>query len=211
MTRLVLVDDHVILREGLGAVLRNAGHEIVGESADPDAAFDIIASTQPDAVLLDINLGGRTGIDLLTRLRDEGQPTPTVMLTMSAAPRHVMQCLRLGALGYVLKGAPASELLLAIDAAIAGKRHVAPELVDAADDVRLETSGGNPFDALSPREREIVLMVVNGGSSAAIGQSLSLSPKTVDTYRSRLSAKLGVGDVPSLVRLAVKHRLIDAD
>ena len=161
--------------------------------------------------MLDINLGGRSGIELLTRLREADLRIPTVMLTMSAAPRHVMQCLRLGALGYVLKGAPASELLLAIDAAIAGRRHVAPELVDAADDAYPENTSDNPFDALSPREREIVLRVVSGGSSAAIGQALSLSPKTVDTYRSRLSAKLGVSDVPSLVRLAIRHGVIDAD
>lgn len=209
MSRLYLVDDHAIVREGLRAVLEAAGHRVIGESADPVRALADLARDPPDLALVDLSLGERSGLELLAELQRRALPVRCIVLTMSAQPHHVGEAMRRGALSYVLKGSPTSELLRAIDAAMQGRRHLAPEVANlAVEGLTVESEHG--FALLSPRERQIVSMVVRGQSSASIGQALHLSPKTVDTYRSRLMNKLGVGDVPALVRLAIRHGLIEA-
>jgi DNA-binding NarL/FixJ family response regulator len=210
MSRLYLVDDHQIMREGLRALLEARGHTVVGESADPTEALADLLRLQPDALLLDLNLGGRSGLELQAELQRRRSPIRTVVLTMSAQPHQVAEALRLGASAYVLKGSPASELMAAIDAAVHGKRFLGADVADLALDALTQQQGPDPLSLLSPRERQIILMVVEGHSSSAIGTTLHLSPKTVATYRSRLMKKLAVGDVPSLVRLAVHCKLIDA-
>lgn len=211
MSRIYLVDDHVILRDGLRAVLEAAGHTVLGESADPTTALGELLRLEPDLLLLDLSLGERNGFELLNELHRRELPLRCIVLTMSAQPRHVAEAMRLGAAGYVLKGSPGGELLRAIDTVMQGRRHLGPEVAELA--VQALTSGGavDLLAELSPRERQIITMVVKGASSTAIGQQLHLSPKTVDTYRSRLMAKLGVGDLPALVRLAIRTGLIDAD
>ncbi len=208
MSRLYLVDDHAIVREGLRAVLEAAGHRVIGESADPVLALADLARDPPDVALVDLSLGERSGLELLAELQRRSLPVRCIVLTMSAQPHHVGEAMRRGALSYVLKGSPTTELLRAIDAATQGRRHLAPEVANLAVEA-LTVGSDDGFATLSPRERQIVAMVVRGQSSASIGQALHLSPKTVDTYRSRLMNKLGVGDVPSLVRLAIRHGLID--
>ncbi len=209
MTRIYLVDDHAIVREGLRAVLTAHGHDVVGEAADAATAIDGIVRLEPEVVLLDLGLEGRSGLDLLARLQQRRCAARVVVLTMSSQPRHVAEAWRLGAAAYVLKGSHASSVRQAIAAAQHGKRFLDPAL--AALGVTL-SAGAAPADALatlSLREREVLLLVVDGHSSATIGARLHLSPKTVDTYRSRLMQKLGVGDLASLVRLAVREGLID--
>ncbi len=210
MSRLYLVDDHAIVREGLRAVLEAAGHRVIGESADPQRAVADLARDPPDVVLVDLSLGERSGLELLAELQRRALPVRCIVLTMSAQPHHVGEALRRGALSYVLKGSPTSELLRAIDAAVQGRRHLSPEVANLAVEALAVEGEDGGLEILSPRERQIVLMVVRGQSSAAIGQALHLSPKTVDTYRSRLMNKLGVGDVPALVRLAIRQGLIEA-
>lgn len=211
MSRIYLVDDHVILRDGLRAVLEAAGHTVLGESADPTTALGELLRLEPDLLLLDLSLGERSGFELLGELHRRELPLRCIVLTMSAQPRHVAEAMRLGASGYVLKGSAGGELLRAIDNVMQGRRHLGPEVAELA--VQALTSGGavDLLAELSPRERQIITMVVKGASSTMIGQQLHLSPKTVDTYRSRLMAKLGVGDLPALVRLAIRTGLIDAD
>lgn len=211
MTKLYLVDDHAIVREGLRGVLELAGHEIVGESGDPVVALDGIRRVAPDIVLVDVHLGARSGIDLLQELRRRELPVRSIVLSMSAQPRHVAEALRAGALGYVLKGSPSADLLAAIDAVAAGRTHLGSEVAQLAVTGLTAQPGDDPVAALSPRERQIVVQVVRGRSSAAIAEELHLSPKTVETYRSRLMAKIGVGDTPALVRWAIRHRLVDVD
>jgi two-component system invasion response regulator UvrY len=209
MTRLYLVDDHQLMREGLRALLEVRGHEIVGESADPTEALADLMRLRPDVLLLDLNLGGRSGFELLAELQRRRLPTRCVVLTMSAQPRHVAEALRMGASSYVLKGSAGAELMRAIDASVQGKKHLGADVADLALQVLTQPDEEDPLATLSPRERQIISMVVLGQSSAEIGQTLHLSPKTVATYRSRLMAKLGVTDVPGLVRLAVRYKLID--
>ncbi len=210
MSRLYLVDDHLIVREGLRAVLEAAGHVVVGESAQPTSALAELARLTPEVVLLDLSIGERSGFEVLAEVQRRALPLRCIVLTMSSQPRHVAEALRLGALGYVLKGSPASELLRAIASVLDGCRYLSAEVAELAAQAVAGTPGEDAFATLSPRERQIVAMVVQGRTSASIGQQLHLSPKTVDTYRSRLMTKLGVGDVPALVRLAIRHGLIEA-
>jgi len=211
MTRLYLVDDHQIMREGLRALLQALGHEVVGESADPTQALADIQRLGAEVLLLDLNLGGRSGLELLAELQRRRLPVRCVVLTMSAQPHHVAEALRLGANAYVLKGSSGSELLAAIEAAVQGRRHLGPEVAELAIQVLTHAEDADPLQALSPRERQIIVMVVTGQSSTEIGAALHLSPKTVATYRSRLMGKLGVDDVPGLVRFAIRHKLIDSE
>jgi DNA-binding NarL/FixJ family response regulator len=209
MTQVYLVDDHQIMREGLRALLQAWGHTIVGESADPTQALADIQRLKPEILLLDLNLEGRSGFELLAEMQRRHVATRCIVLTMSAQPRNVAEALRMGALGYVLKGSAGSELAKAIEAAVQGKRHLGADVADLAVQSFTHHEDADPLATLSPRERQIIEMVVRGRSSAEIGTELHLSPKTVATYRSRLMAKLGVGDVPGLVRLAIRCKLVD--
>lgn len=209
MSDIYLVDDHRILREGLRAVLEAAGHRVVGESDHPGTALGDLQRLQPTLLLLDLSLGDRSGFELLTELSKRELPTRAIVLTMSAQPHHVAEALRLGAAGYVLKGSPSSELLRAIDSVAQGKRHLGSEVAELAVQALSGAPAADPLATLSPRERQIIAMVVRGASSAAIGEQLHLSPKTVDTYRSRLMQKLGVPDLAALLRFAVRSGLID--
>lgn len=208
MSRVYLVEDHQIMRDGLRALLEVRGHTVVGESADPTEALADLLRLAPEVLLLDLNLGGRSGLELQAELQRRHLPVRTVVLTMSAQPHQVAEALHLGVSAYLLKGSPASELMEAIELAVKGKKFLGANVADLALEA-LTQPDDDPLSLLSPRERQTVLMVVQGKSSAAIGETLHLSPKTVATYRCRLMKKLGVSDVPSLVRLAMRHKLID--
>ena len=199
-----------MLRDGLRVVLQGAGHAVCGETVDITQALADIHRLVPDVLLLDLNLGTRSGFELLTELQRRKSSVRTVVLTMSAQPRHVAEALQLGASAYVLKGASASELLKAIDAVMQRRRFLGTDVAELAVQGLNERDGGDALNSLSVRERQIITMVVRGGSSAEIGAQLHLSPKTVDSYRSRLMAKIGVTDVPALVRFAIRTGLVDA-
>jgi two-component system, NarL family, invasion response regulator UvrY len=208
MSRLFLIDDHIIMREGLKALLESVGHEVVGESAEPTPAVAAISRLQPDIVLLDLSLGNRSGFEVLAEVTRRKLATRVIMLTMSSQPRHVAEAMRLGAWGYVLKGAESAQLLHAIETVSAGQKYLgAGEAALAVEGFTEDKPEG--LDLLSPRERQILVMVARGSTSASIGEELHLSPKTVDTYRSRLMAKLGLNDIAGVVRWALQHGLVD--
>lgn len=209
MTRIYLVDDHLIVRAGLRALLEGAGHTVVGESADITQALAEVNRIEPQVILLDLHLDGRSGFEVLAELQRRSQSARVIVLSMSDQPRNVAEALRMGASGYVLKGAASVELLAAVDAVALGRRYLGEGLTDIA--VQGLTTDAERGNTLSPRERQILVMVARGKSSAAIGEELHLSPKTVDTYRSRLMGKLELADVPALVRWAIREQLIDLD
>lgn len=210
MSRLYIVDDQLLLRDGLHALLEGAGHTVVGEGAEPTQVVAEAQQRQAEVMLLDLGLGERSGFEVLQELKRRGSAVRAIIVTMSSQPRHVAEAVRLGAAGYVLKDSGAAELLQAIDAVTAGRRFFGPQVADLALQALADDAPPDPFSTLSPRERQIVTMVVNGMSSAAIGTELHLSPKTVDTYRSRIMTKLGVNGVTALVRLAVREGLIES-
>lgn len=209
MSRIYIVDDQLILRDGLQALLESAGHQVVGASSEPTRALAEAQQTQTEVMILDLGLGERSGFEVLQELRRRGSSVRAVVLTMSAQPRDVAEAVRLGAAGYVLKDAGAAELLLAIETVGAGRRYFGPLVADLALQALTSDAPPDPFATLSPRERQIVTMVVNGMSSATIGTQLHLSSKTVDTYRSRIMTKVGVSGLAGLVRLAVREGLVE--
>lgn len=207
MARIYLIDDHPIVRAGLSALLQGAGHSIVGEGDDITQALSEVNRLAPDILMLDLNLDGRSGFEVLAEMQRRQLSTKVIVLSMSDQPRDVAEALRMGAAGYVLKGSASVELVTAVDAVTQGRRYLGEGLTDiAVQGLTTDTDRGN---TLSPRERQILVMVASGKSSAAIGEQLHLSPKTVDTYRSRLMAKLELGDVPALVRWAIREKLIE--
>jgi DNA-binding NarL/FixJ family response regulator len=207
MARIYLIDDHPIVRAGLSALLQGAGHTIVGEGEDVTQAVSEVNRLAPDVLMLDLHLDGRSGFEVLAEMQRRQMSTRVIVLSMSDQPRDVAEALRLGASGYVLKGSASVELVAAVEAVQKGRRF----LGEGLDDIALQglTSDADRGNTLSPRERQILVMVASGKSSAAIGDELHLSPKTVDTYRSRLMAKLELADVPALVRWAIREKLID--
>ena len=211
MSDIYLIDDHAMVRDGLRAALEDAGHHVVGESDQPTQALSEVLRLSPGVVLLDLHLGQRSGFEVLEQLQKRKSTARTIVLTMSAQPRHVAEALRLGAAGYVLKGSPASEVLKAVEAVAAGRKHLGPEVAQLAIEVMALDAEPTPIEALSGRERQVIQLVVRGLTSVAISEQLHLSRKTVESYRSRIMAKLGVHDVPALVRLAIREGLISAD
>lgn len=205
--RVLLADDHVLLREGLRALLgANPGITVVAEVGDGREALRRSEELKPDVLVMDVSMPVLNGIEAAQLVRERCPRTQVVMLSMHSSTEHLFRALRAGALGYVLKESAATEVIAAVQAAHAGQRYLSPALRDAA-----ATAGGaerpGPLDSLSVRERQVLQLVVEGKSSAAIARIVHLSPKTVETYRSRLMKKLGVPDVPSLVKFAIQHGL----
>lgn len=211
MADIFLVDDHTLMRDGLRALLQARGHRVVGEASTLAEASAALPTLTAPLMLLDLNLGAGSGMALLAEMQERQHPTRVIVLTMSAQPRHVAQAQRLGALGYVLKGAAADELLRAIEHGLQGRPYLSPEVAGLASQGQGLAGQDRDVSDLSARERQILLLVVEGHSSTTIGAQLGLSPKTVDSYRARLMAKLAVPDVTALVRLALREGLISSD
>ncbi|HET8871114.1 MAG TPA: response regulator transcription factor [Aquabacterium sp.] len=212
MAALYLVDDHVMLREAFRNVLTNRGHEVVGEADDPIAALNEIQRLRPDVVLLDLGLGNRSGFELLAEMQQRQVSSKVIVLTMMAQARHVGDAVRHGAYGYVLKGGPLEDLLLAIQQVMAGHKHFVGEVAELLTQAVMQPRSDQALlESLSSRERQVLIQVVRGQSSVEIGEAFHLSPKTVDSYRSRLMGKLGASDVTALVRFAIRSGLISAD
>lgn len=207
MTTVYLVDDHALMRDALTALLASHGHHVVGEAGAVDSALAEIRRVAPDVLLLDLNLGDASGLDLQAQLVRRHVPVKTIVLAVDAQAHQVAEAQRLGVAGFVFKGASGQTLLRTLEVVGRVGRCWEPRA-----QALLERAGqASRMSLLSPREVQIVQLVVRGWSSTAIGERLSLSPKTVDTYRSRLMAKLDMNDLPSLVRLAIREGLIGLD
>lgn len=211
MADLYLVDDHTLMRDAMRSVLEKNGHRVVGETGEPGAAMADLERLRPEVVLLDLRLDHRSGLAVLKHVRRRGLPSQVIVLTMSNNPMDVAEALRLGAQGYVLKESASVELLDAIAAVASGKRYLCKRASALAVEGLMSRSSSSAVNALSAREKEVILRVVRGETSAAIAARLDISPKTVESYRGRIMAKLGVNDIPALVRLAVREGLIGLD
>jgi DNA-binding NarL/FixJ family response regulator len=204
-----LVDDQRILREGLRALLElDGGIQVVGEAADGRAALDGILAVQPEVVLMDVTMPDLNGIDAAQILTQKAPQIKVIILSVHSDSEHVYRAFQAGAAGYLLKESAGAEVLAAVRAAKQNRRYVSPKIADA---LALRRDQRSPFESLSAREREVLQLTVTGSTSAAIAEKLNLSPKTVDTYRSRMMGKLGVQNLPELVRMAIKHGLTPAE
>ena len=216
MIRVVLVDDHHLVRQGIRALLEKAHDiEVVGEAADGREAVELVERMAPDVLVLDIAMPRLDGIQALGLVRALDVATQVVILSMYSDATLVRQALRNGARGYLLKRSVTEELLLAIRAAHRGGIYLSPSISQSlvADCLKggANAEPDSPFDRLTPREREVLQLVADGRTNAAIARLLQVSVRTVEKHRANLMAKLNVHDLPGLVRMAIRHQLVFLD
>ena len=207
--RVVLVDDHPIYREGVARTLADAGGiEVVGQAADGEAAVSVVIATRPDLVLLDISMPKGGGLPALTRIVQLDAAPKVAMLTASEEDDDLMQALRLGALGYVLKGVGAGELVEVVRGLADGQSYVSPGLAGRLL-VGMRSRGAaapaNPMEDLTKREEDILRLVALGLSNREVGQTLELQEKTVKHYMTAILQKLHVRNRVEAAMLAREH------
>jgi DNA-binding NarL/FixJ family response regulator len=206
--RIILVDDHSLVREGVGRLLEEEPDlRVVGSFDEGNAAVLFAAREEPDVAVLDVAMPRTSGIDVARRLRAVSPRTQILMLSMHERQEYVQQALWAGANGYVLKESAGEEVVAAVRAVHAGQRYLGARISLRADDRDL---GGDPLERLSAREIEVLKLVVDGNSSNEVAAALGLSPKSIDTYRSRPMTKLDVEHLPALVKLAIRRGLTSA-
>jgi DNA-binding NarL/FixJ family response regulator len=207
--KVLVVDDHGIVRDGLSVLLNaHSDMHVVGTAADGKAAVRAAAKLTPDVVIMDLALPELSGIDAILLILAAQPLIRIVVLSAWDTSEHVFRALRAGASGYVLKEGAGAEIVQAVAAVYRGHRYLSPRITGVLIDGLLgDHVALSPIESLSPREREVLHLTVTGASSADIGVRLSLSRKTVDTYRSRLMGKLGVTDLAGLIRFAVAHEM----
>lgn len=209
-TTILLADDHAIVLEGLRSFLRGqAGLKVVGDAADGREAARMAFALQPNVVVMDISMPGLNGIEATQRIREESPAVKVLILSMHSTPEHVTRALEAGARGFLLKQSVGAELLEAIRTVRDGRIYLSPAISDSMLADRFGHDGSTwtaqPLASLSLREREVLQLVVEEKSSAEIARLISLSPKTVETYRSRIMGKLKVESVVGLVKFAIRH------
>jgi DNA-binding NarL/FixJ family response regulator len=205
--RIILVDDHALVREGVSRLLEaQPDMRVVGSFGDGDAAIQFAAREEPDVAILDVALPHASGIDVARQLRDASPDTHLLVLSMHSNPEYVHQALRAGALGYVAKESAGPVLVEAVRSVHAGRRYLSESLGE--ETIRRSPQSGEERDLLgllSAREREVLRHTVEGRTIAETARRLGLSPKSVETYRSRLMTKLDIDDLPALVKFAIRH------
>ena len=207
-----IADDHSLMQEGLTHLLH--AHEdihVVGAASDGRDAVRQVSQLRPDVVVADIAMPEMNGIEATRQMLERSPETRVVILSMHSTPDHIFHALEAGARGYILKENAGGEIVKAVRAVHAGKRYLCEKAVDVLAEQATRRVGLNPLDSLSKREREILQLVAEGRSSVEIATKLSLSPKTVDTYRSRLMQKLQIHDIPGLVKFSIQHGLTTLD
>lgn len=211
--RVVLADDHGVVRLGLRALLNSApGIQVVGEASDGREALRLVDSLKPDIVIMDVSMDGMDGVAATRELARRQAPTRVLALTMHEEDAYLVPLLEAGAMGYVVKSAASSLLLSAIQTVSRGHRFVRPEAVGVLADALVRRSAHGEahqrYTSLSERERAVFLLIARGYTSAQIGDQLCISAKTSDTYRRRINVKLGINERAEYVRLALSLDLL---
>jgi DNA-binding NarL/FixJ family response regulator len=211
--RILLADDHAILRRGLRALLeRESELEVVGEAADGRETVKMAEELSPDVVVLDVTMPNLNGIEAARQICGQGKPTAVLVLSMHSDEGYVLRALRAGARGYLLKEAVESELILGIRAVASGKAYFSPEVsrLLVEDYVQGLNKRGleDRFDLLTTREREVLQLLAEGRSAKDIARLLDLSIYTVETHKSNLMQKLGLHSMAELILYAVRRGII---
>jgi len=204
------VDDHGIVREALAILIeRQSGMLVVGSVANGAEAVTVSLRLKPDLILMDLMLRDMNGTDATRRILALRPMTKIIVLSACNTTEHVVRALRAGASGYVVKAAVGAEIVKAIATVMSGEQFLSPGITPLVlGDLLSGESVRSPMESLSMRESQVLKRLVAGASSADIAANLSLSRKTVDTYRGRLMTKLGVGNRSALIRLAIEYELM---
>ena len=203
--KILVVDDHAVVREGIRRLLATISGADIHEASNSQEALTLCRSLVPDVVVLDINLDGSSGLELLRRLKSEETPARIVMFTMHSEPSYAMRALKAGAAGYVSKSADADELVTAVKKVAVGDRYL--DRLMASDLVFSSAVTEDPLHKLSNREVEILRLLGEGKSFAEIASTFGIAYKTVANSCSRLKEKLGVERTADLIRLSVERRI----
>jgi DNA-binding NarL/FixJ family response regulator len=213
MIRVLLADDHAVVRDGLRALLEaQPGIEVVGDVSNGREAVREAQRLLPDVVVMDIAMPGLNGIEATLQIQEISPPPRILILSMHSTTEHIFRALQAGARGYLLKDSAGKEVVEAVRVVHAGRRYLSQKIAATViDDYIAERHRTSPLDSLSRRERQILQLIAEGKTSAEVGAILFLSPKTVDTYRSRMMHKLGIGDLPKLVKFAIQNGITQLD
>jgi len=212
---IVLADDHEVVRQGLRAVLElQAGFHVAGEAGNGLDAVRLVEQLRPKVLVLDLMLPSLSGLEVVRQLSRRAPKTRVVILSMHRDPAYVVQALKNGAAGYVLKDASADELIKAIREAAVNRRYLSPPLSDSAVDAYVQqanATGTDSYDSLTSREREVLQLAAEGHTNAAIGKQLFISPRTVEIHRANMMAKLDLRSHTDLIRYALKRGILSKD
>jgi two-component system invasion response regulator UvrY len=210
MIKILIADDHVLIREGLRKILKEAPDmSVVSEAQNAREVFERLKEDNPDVVVLDISLPGKSGLEILKDLKQEKPDLPVLILSMHPEDRFAVRALKAGAAGYVTKESAAQDLIKAIRKVVQGRKYVSASLAEklAFD---LESSTGKPLhESLSDREYQVLCMIAAGKTVKEISGELFLSISTVNTYRARILEKMGMKTDADLIRYSIENQLID--
>ena len=210
MIRIIIADDHQLMREGVKKILRSErGMQVVGEAADVGRLLALVAKREADILILDINLPGRSGLDALVEIRKLRRELAVVVLSMYPEDRFALRALKAGAMAYVSKASAADQLVEAVRKSANGRRYISPTVADLlAREVQDPTSAA-PHERLSARESQVLSLIGAGKSTRLIANELSISVNTANTYRARILEKMRMHANSELIRYAIEHRLIE--
>jgi two-component system, NarL family, invasion response regulator UvrY len=209
--QVMLVDDHDLIRYGLRRLLEDqAGIEVVQEASSGEEALDKVRDTKPDVILMDINMPGIGGFEATSRLSKTHPECKVIVLTVHSEGPLPRRILGAGAVGYLTKGCPVEEMVGAIQKVHAGQRYIAPAIAQQMA-LSMLPGEGSVVDLLSQRELQVLIMISRGMRTNMISEKLSLSPKTISTYRKRLHEKLDVSNDVEMMHLAIKHGLLEEE
>jgi DNA-binding NarL/FixJ family response regulator len=214
--RVLVADDHAIVREGLCIMLGNQPDmEVVGQAVNGREALQLVDEHNPDVAVMDISMPELNGIDAIQQMLPRHPRLKVVVLSIHETKPYVFRALKAGAMGYLIKETAGLEVVEAVRAVYRGERYLSQRIADLLMDASLQKLESwielSPLDGLSAREREILQLVAEGKTSQEIAERLSISSKTVDTYRSRLMRKIGVEDMAGLVKFAIQHGVISLE
>ena len=214
--RVIIADDHAVVRQGIRHVLEDVpGLEVIAEAGDGDEVLSLLDEHTPDLLVLDISMPGKTGLEVAKELRAEGSEIGILILSMHDNPEYVLEAVRVGADGYILKDVGPAELREAIEAVHAGKEYFTDRVthqlsVGLREELERERKKSR-LDQLTGREREVLLGVANGRTNREIAEEFGISPRTVETHRERVMAKLRIRTVAGLTRFVVENGLLEED
>lgn len=210
MIRVALCDDHALIRRGLRETLSEAVDiRVVGEASDYGTLRQLLRGTECDVLLLDVNLPGRSGLDVLASLSETDGRIRTLVLSSYPEDQYAIRALKLGAMGYLNKSARPEQIVEAVRALGAGRKYITPDIAQALADRIAGDAGRQPHELLSEREHQTLLMIARGVKLAEMAQRLALSPKTVSVYRARVLEKTGLSSNAELTAYCLRNGLID--
>jgi two-component system, NarL family, invasion response regulator UvrY len=209
MIKVVLCDDHAVVRRGVRDTLMEATDiQVVGEADGYATLRELLRQQRPDVLLLDVDLPGRSGLEILAVLQDDPAPVRTVMVSMYPEDQYAIRCLKAGAMGYLNKGGDPSALLTAVRTVAQGRKFITPDIAELLANHLNTPQGGELHDTLSERELQTLKKIASGKKLSQIAEELMISPKTVSVYRARVLEKLALTNNAELTVYAIRNQLV---